>query len=281
VTQVTVPGARKLRAALAAHGVTPKKSWGQNFVIDPNTIRKVVEVAGVSGDDRVLEIGAGAGSLTLGLANVAAHVTAVEIDPRLLPVLADTLKGAGNVDVVAGDALKLPLGSFGARALVANLPYNVATPLVLRVLREAPDVERLTVMTQREAGLRLAGHPGAELYGHVSVMVAYFGDAKVVTSISRRAFYPEPNVDSVVVRIDRREPSPLPENREWLFAIVRAGFSQRRKTIRNALGSIAGVEAAEAALAAAGIAPGARAEELDLEQFMALSQALLAHPGDD
>jgi 16S rRNA (adenine1518-N6/adenine1519-N6)-dimethyltransferase len=276
----TIPGARRLREALAGNGVTPRKSLGQNFVIDPNTIRKVVDVAGVTGDDRVLEIGAGAGSLTLGLAAVAAHVTAVEIDPRLLPVLSGTLKQATNVDVVAGDALKLPLESFGATSLVANLPYNVATPLVLRVLREAPDITRLTVMTQLEAGQRMAASPGSGLYGHVSVMVAYFGDARVVSSVSRRAFYPVPNVDSVVVRIERREISSE-VNREWLFAIIRAGFSQRRKTLRNAIGSIAGVGEAEAAIASAGIAPGARAEELDLEEFVALSQALLPRSIDE
>jgi 16S rRNA (adenine1518-N6/adenine1519-N6)-dimethyltransferase len=274
--QQTVPGARRLRELLNRHGVTPKKSLGQNFVVDPNTIRKVVELAGVSGHDRILEIGAGAGSLTLGLAAVAAHVTAVEVDPRLLAVLMDAVGQTENIELVAGDALKLPLDSFAAGALVANLPYNVATPLVLRVLREAPDVERLTVMTQREAGHRLAADPGSKVYGHVSVMVKYFGDARVVSSVSRRAFYPIPNVDSVIVRIDRKQEA-LPEHREWLFAVIRAGFSQRRKTLRNALTSVAGVDAAEAAIAATGLGPTSRAEELDLDQFLALSQALFVH----
>jgi 16S rRNA (adenine1518-N6/adenine1519-N6)-dimethyltransferase len=273
VTQQTVPGARRLREVLDAHNFTPKKSLGQNFVIDPNTIRKVVEVSGVSAGDRVLEIGAGAGSLTLGLANVAGHVTALELDERLLPVLSETLDTVENVDVVAGDAMKLPLATFGARALVANLPYNVATPVVLRVLREAPEIDRLTVMTQREAGQRLTATPGSKLYGHVSVMVAYLGVATLVSSISRRAFYPIPNVDSVLVRVDRRT-DPSPRDPEWLFAVVRAGFSQRRKTLRNALASVAGPEAAEAAIAAAGVGPSVRAEELDLERFVALSEAL-------
>ncbi|MEA2506251.1 MAG: rRNA (adenine1518-N6/adenine1519-N6)-dimethyltransferase [Actinomycetota bacterium] len=277
--QQTVPGARRLREVLARHGVTPKKSLGQNFVVDPNTIRKIVELAEVSNDDRVLEIGAGAGSLTLGLAAVALQVTAVEVDPRLLPVLMDTLGPVENVKLVAGDALKLPLDSFEAGALVANLPYNVATPLVLRVLREAPDVERLTVMTQREPGDRLSAGPGSKAYGHVSLMVEYFGQARVVSSVSRRAFYPVPNVDSVIVRIDRKQEA-LPEHREWLFAVIRAGFSQRRKTLRNALASVAGVDAAEAAIAATGIGATARAEQLGLEDFLALSQALLAHRPD-
>jgi 16S rRNA (adenine1518-N6/adenine1519-N6)-dimethyltransferase len=276
VTQQTVPGARRLREALARHGVTPKKSLGQNFVIDPNTIRKVVEVAGVSEGDNVLEIGAGAGSLTLGLASVAAHVTAVEVDPRLLPVLKDTLSGAGNVDVVAGDALEMPLGSFGTGSLVANLPYSLATPMVLRVLREVPEIRRLTVMTQREAGQRLAAGPGTKVYGHVSVMVAYFGQARVVSSVSRQAFFPVPNVDSVIVRIDRKERS-LPKDPEWLFAVIRAGFSQRRKTLRNALAAVAGLEATEDAIGVAGISASARAEELDLEHFITLSEALRPH----
>jgi 16S rRNA (adenine1518-N6/adenine1519-N6)-dimethyltransferase len=280
VKEQKVPGARRLRELLARHGVTPKKSLGQNFVIDPNTIRKTVEVAGLLPADRVLEIGAGAGSLTLALAGAASHVTAVEVDQRLMPVLIDALHHVSNVELVCGDALKLPLAPFGARALVANLPYNVATPLVLRVLREAPNIQRLTVMTQREAGERLAAGPGTKVYGHVSVMVAYFGEARVVSPVARRAFYPVPNVDSVLVRIDRRE-RPLPDqHREWLFAVIRAGFSQRRKTLRNALSSIAGVDAAEAALAEAGIAATARGEELHLNSFMDLSEALLAQRSD-
>jgi 16S rRNA (adenine1518-N6/adenine1519-N6)-dimethyltransferase len=278
VTQQTVPGARRLREVLARHDVTPKKSLGQNFVIDPNTIRKVIDASGVLAEDHVLEIGAGAGSLTLGLAGIAGHVTAVEVDPRLLPVLTDTLAGVQNVDVVAGDALKMPLSGFGAGALVANLPYNVATPVVLRVLREAPEIQRLTVMTQKEAGQRLTAIPGSKVYGHVSLMVAYFGAATLVSPISRRAFYPVPNVDSVLVRVDRW-PYPSPHDPEWLFAVIRAGFSQRRKTLRNALASIAGLEAAEAAIAAAGIGASARAEELGLEPFIALSDAL-ARPRD-
>jgi 16S rRNA (adenine1518-N6/adenine1519-N6)-dimethyltransferase len=279
VTDHPVPGARRLREVLARHGVAPKKSLGQNFVIDPNTIRKVIDIAGVAESHSVLEIGAGAGSLTLGLAAVAAHVTAIELDARLLPVLGEMLREVRNVDLVAGDALTLPLDAFGASGLVANLPYNVATPLVLRVLREAPEIEHLTVMTQREAGQRLAAAPGSKVYGHVSVMVAYFGEARVVSAVSPKAFYPVPNVDSVIVRIDRK-PQRAPEHREWLFAIVRAGFSQRRKALRNALGSITGLNEADAAIAAVGIDPSARAEELDLDHFLALSEALLPHPSD-
>jgi 16S rRNA (adenine1518-N6/adenine1519-N6)-dimethyltransferase len=183
------------------------------------------------------------------------------------------------VDLVAGDALKLPLDTFGASALVANLPYNVATPLVLRVLREAPEIEHLTVMTQREAGQRLAAPPGSKVYGHVSVMVAYFGTARVVSAVSPKAFFPVPNVDSVIVRIDRKT-QRASEHREWLFAIVRAGFSQRRKALRNALSSVTGLTEADAAIAAVGIDPSARAEELDLDHFLALSEALLPRPSD-
>ncbi len=273
MTSQTLLGARRLREVLAKHGFTPRKSLGQNFVIDPNTIRKIVEVSGVSAADRALEIGAGAGSLTLALAGVAGSVVAVEMDPRLVPVMAETLGPIGNVEAIWGDALRLPLGGFGATVLVANLPYNVATPVVLRVLDEAPKIRRLTVMTQREAGERLVAAPGSKVYGQVSVKVAFFGDARIVAPVSRQAFFPVPNVDSVLVRIDRTRDASL-EDREWLFTVIRAGFSQRRKTLRNALASIATVDEAATALAAAGIAPTARAEEIDVDTFIALSEAL-------
>ncbi len=273
MTEQTLLGARRLREVLARHAVNPRKSLGQNFVIDPNTIRKIVEVSGISAGDRVLEIGAGAGSLTLALAAVAGSVVAVEMDPRLVPVLAETLGSLGNVEAIWGDALRLPLGGFGATVLVANLPYNVATAVVLRVLSEAPKIRRLTVMTQREAGERLAAAPGSKVYGQVSVKVAFFGNARIVAPVSRRAFYPIPNVDSVLVRIDRQGETS-PHDREWLFTVIRAGFSQRRKTLRNALASIASVDEVATAIAAAGIAPTTRAEEIDLDAFIALSEAL-------
>ena len=245
-------------------------------MIDPNTIRKVVDVAGVKAGDRVLEIGAGAGSLTLGLAAIADKITAIEFDRRLLPVLEEMLAGVTNVEVVAADVLEVDLSAVDARILVANLPYNIAVPVVMQVLQQAPQVETLVVMTQREVGERLVAGPGSKTYGQVSVLVRYFATASLAAKISRRAFWPVPNVDSVLVRLVRHGP-PSDVDRELLFRLVKAAFAQRRKTLRNALVA-AGFEGVEAALAAAGLDPGARAEDLDLTSFVRLAQVLAGNP---
>ncbi|CAN5605544.1 16S rRNA (adenine(1518)-N(6)/adenine(1519)-N(6))-dimethyltransferaseRsmA [soil metagenome] len=267
-------GARHLRELLDAHGVRPRKALGQNFVIDPNTIRKMVATAGIRPDQRVLEIGPGGGSLTVALAAAARSVVAVELDRSLLPVLEETLASAGNVEVVAGDAMRLDLACFGASHLVGNLPYGIAAPLVVRALEEAPGISELTVMTQAEVGRRLAAGPGSKLYGRVSVVVGLFATAMTAMTVSRRAFFPVPRVDSVVVRIVRR-PGPLEVDPGRLSAVARAAFSQRRKTLRNALADLAGsVERAEEALARAGVEPGARAEAVDRDGFIALARAL-------
>ncbi|HEX2295300.1 MAG TPA: 16S rRNA (adenine(1518)-N(6)/adenine(1519)-N(6))-dimethyltransferase RsmA, partial [Actinomycetota bacterium] len=268
---------RRLRELLDAHGVRPSKSLGQNFVVDPNTIRKVVSVAEVGPDDHVLEIGAGAGSLTLGLAAAAGRVTAVEFDRALHPVLADALRGVSNVEVVHADATKLDWPDVRADALVANLPYNIATPLVLDALAGAPALRTLTVMTQREAGERLAAAPGSKTYGHVSVVVAFYARAAVAASISRRVFYPEPNVDSVLVRLVRRTPPLDDAGARNLFRLTRAAFSQRRKTLRSSLAGVAPhAGRLPDALRAAGIAPAARPEELGIEEWLALESQLFA-----
>ena len=267
-------GARRLREVLDSRGISPSKALGQNFVTDPNTIRKIVDVARISSSDRVLEVGAGAGSLTLGLCTAAAHVTAIEVDRWLLPVLEETLAGVPNVDVVHSDVLSLDGGSITANKLVANLPYNIATTVVLKILEEAPQISELTVMTQREVGERLAAGPGSKTYGQTSVMVAYFADAIVVGRISRKVFYPVPNVDSVLVRIVRR-PTPTEVDRDALFDVIRAAFAQRRKNLRNNLAEIAGSSsAAERALEAASVAPGARGETLSLDDFVRLACCL-------
>jgi 16S rRNA (adenine1518-N6/adenine1519-N6)-dimethyltransferase len=266
-------GAKRLRVLLDSYGANPKRSLGQNFVIDPNTIRKVVEVAGISAQHDVLEIGAGCGSLTLGLAARARHVTGVEIDDRLVALLGESLSGVTNVDVIHADALTLDLSSIAATVLVANLPYNIATHLVLRVLEEAPQITDLVVMTQKEVGERLASTPGSKAYGQTSVMVRYFGRAHVAAQISRRAFWPVPNVDSVLVRVTREVPPDV--DRDRLFQIVRAAFSQRRKTLRNTIAPVAGsTELAAAALERAGVSPRARAEELSLADFVTLTKAV-------
>ncbi|MDQ3962557.1 MAG: 16S rRNA (adenine(1518)-N(6)/adenine(1519)-N(6))-dimethyltransferase RsmA [Actinomycetota bacterium] len=254
--------------------MTPKSSLGQNFVIDPNTIRKVISAAAIQPTDRVLEIGAGCGSLTVGLAGAAAHVDAVEIDRRLLPPLEETVGGAANVTVHHADALEAQLAAFDATVVVANLPYNIAATVVLRILESAPQVHRLVVMTQREVAERLAAGPGSKVYGQTSVLVAYFGRAEVAGTIGRGAFFPVPAVDSALVRIVRHETRAAVEH-AILVRVVRAAFAQRRKTLRNSLAAIAGSpEEAMAALSKAGIDPGARPEEVGLEGFVAIGREL-------
>ncbi len=263
-----------MRAAFEAHGLRPTKALGQNFVIDPNTIRKVVDVAGVQKTDRVLEIGAGAGSLTLGLAAVADKVTAIEFDHRLLPVLEEMLAGVSNVEVIAADALEVDLSGLDARILVANLPYNIAVPVVMRVLEHAPTIETLVVMTQREVGERLAASPGSKTYGQVSVLVNYYAEVSLAGKVSRRAFWPVPNVDSVLVRLVRHPPPDV--DRALLIRVVKAAFGQRRKTLRNALLG-AGFQGIGDAVVAAGLDPAVRAEDLALGDFVTLVQVIESH----
>ena len=266
-------GARKVRELLDHHGIRPTKTLGQNFVVDPNTIRKTLAVAEIGPSDHVLEIGAGAGSLTLGLAATAKRVTAVEVDPGLIPLLEEVMRDVSNVEVVHEDALRFDAGSVEADSVVANLPYNIATHVVLRVLEQAPTVRSLTVMTQREVGERLSAGPGSKIYGQTSVMVAYFGDARVATTVSRRAFWPVPGVDSVIVRIDRREPPDV--DRALLFRVIKAAFAQRRKTLRQTLSGVAETPAkAQEMLEGIGISATARAEELGLDEFVAIARVL-------
>ncbi len=255
---------------LSAHGLRPSRALGQNFVADPNTVRRIARLAGLVAGDRVLEIGAGLGSLTLALAETGARVVAVETDRHLVPVLRAVVQPAG-VEVVEGDALTLDLARLlaahgegdGAWSLVANLPYNLATPLVMRTLTEVPAVTRLLVMVQREVGERIAAGVGDDGYGAVSVRVAYFARAEVVGRVPASVFIPRPRVESVLVRLVRRaEPAvdPAIVSYERLDAVVRAGFGQRRKMLRRALAGV--VE--PAAFARSGVRPEARAEELDI-----------------
>jgi len=266
-------GARKVRELLDEHGIRPRKALGQNFVIDPNTIRKMVAFAQVAPDDSVVEVGAGAGSLTLALAMVARRVVALEKDTKLIPVLEQVLQGHGNVEIIQGDALEHDLRALEVEHLVANLPYNVAATVVLRALEGAPEIASLTVMTQREVGERLAAGAGSKAYGLSSVLVAYFAEARVVTRVSRRAFWPEPNVDSVIVRLVRRPSPAVPQ--EVFFAVARAGFAQRRKMLRGSLRAVVDPpDRLEGALSKAGIDPTIRAEELDHLGFVALAEQL-------
>jgi 16S rRNA (adenine1518-N6/adenine1519-N6)-dimethyltransferase len=258
---------REVVDLLARHGLRPRRSLGQNFVVDPNTVRRIARLAGVGAGDRVVEIGAGLGSLTLALAETGASVTAVETDRRLVPVLREVVEPAG-VTVVEGDALRIDwarlLGDRGW-GLVANLPYNVATPLVLDLLEKVPAIEHMLVMVQREVGERLAAHVGDEAYGAVSVKVAFWATATVVGSVPATVFVPRPKVESALVRIDRRPAAPVDAgiDRRQLFALVEQGFGQRRKMLRRALGGVVD----PSAFACAGIRPESRAEELTIEDW--------------
>jgi 16S rRNA (adenine1518-N6/adenine1519-N6)-dimethyltransferase len=268
---------RQVLALLDEHGLHPSRALGQNFVVDPNTVRRIARLAGVGPADRVVEIGAGLGCLTLALAETGASVTAIEIDRHLLPVLRATVE-AVDVRVVDGDAMRLDwdalLGDDGPWTLVANLPYNVATPLVADLLDTRPQIRRMLVMVQREVGERLAAGPGDDAYGAVSVKVRYWARAAVVGRVPPTVFLPRPNVDSALVAIERRPVpavDPAVVGPADLFALVRAGFAQRRKMLRRALVDVAGPEA----FAAAGVDPEARAEELDVEAWGRLAAATL------
>ena len=260
------------------YGIVPTKALGQNFVIDQNTIRRIVRLAEIDPSDRVIEVGAGVGTLTLALAEAAAHVTAIELDRKLIPALEEVLQGTDNVEVVVGDAMELdfaPLVAGGAHRLVANLPYNIATPLVADLLQERPEIEDFVVMVQREAGERFVAGPGSKAYGSVSLLVAYHAHARLLGKVPAAVFWPVPNVESLLVRLTRRPPVAGVQAGE-LMRVVRAAFSQRRKTIRNTLASGLDMEAGEveAALARAGIDPGLRAEALGLNEFAGLVREL-------
>jgi len=271
---------RQVLDLLEGHGLRPSRALGQNFVADPNTVRRIARLAGVGPGDRVVEIGAGLGSLTLALAETGASVTAIELDRYVLPVLRSVVEPHG-VRVVEGDALALDWGAVlgegaldGARAggwvLVANLPYNVATPLVLDLLDGVPAIDRMLVMVQREVAERLAAGVGDPAYGLPSVKVAYWAEAAVVGKVPATVFVPQPKVESALVSLHRRPaPAVTGVDEERLFALARAGFGQRRKMLRRSLASL-GVD--DAAFAAAGVRPEARAEELDVVAWGRLAQ---------
>jgi 16S rRNA (adenine1518-N6/adenine1519-N6)-dimethyltransferase len=270
---------RQVRDLLAEHGLSPSRALGQNFVADPNTVRRIARLAGVGPGDRVVEVGPGLGSLTVALAETGAEVTVVELDRHLLPVLRSVVEPLG-VRVVEGDAMTLDwdevLGGGVAGhgedgwALVANLPYNVATPLVLEVLARVPAIDRMLVMVQREVGERLAAGPGSKAYGIPSVKVAYRAEAEVVGRVPPTVFLPQPRVESTLVRLRRLPEPPVDTDTERLFRLVEAGFGQRRKMLRRSLASLVDPSAFERA----GVRSDARAEELSLEDWARLANAV-------
>ena len=275
-------GAADVRRLAEALGVRPTKQRGQNFVIDGNTVRRIVAAAGVGPQDTVVEVGPGLGSLTLALLGTVDRVVAVEIDPVLAEALPATLRTfapaqADRCDVVAEDAMTVTDLPATPTALVANLPYNVSVPVLLHLLATFPTIERSLVMVQAEVADRLAATPGSKIYGVPSVKAAWYADVRRAGAVGRHVFWPAPNVDSGLVSLVRRDPPQTAATREQVFAVVDAAFAQRRKTLRAALKPYAGSgEAAEAALVAAGIDPQARGETLDVVAYAALAAAL--HP---
>ncbi len=280
--QAALLGPAEVRALAAEFDIRPTKQLGQNFVHDGNTVRKIVAVSGVTRDDVVLEVGPGLGSLTLALLDVVEKVVAVEIDPKLAARLPTTVAErapelSSRLDVVLEDAMRVMPSQVPAEptALVANLPYNVAVPVLLHLFAEFPSLRTALVMVQAEVADRLAAQPGNKIYGVPSVKACFFGRVRRAGSVGRQVFWPEPKIESGLVRIDRYEDAPWPldaEHRKRVFAVVDAAFAQRRKTLRAALATWAGSPAeAERRLVAAGIEPSARGEVLDAAAFVRLA----------
>ncbi|MDN5361583.1 MAG: rRNA (adenine1518-N6/adenine1519-N6)-dimethyltransferase [Moorella sp. (in: firmicutes)] len=282
---VATPG--RTLALVREKGLVPRKSRGQNFLVDANIVRKIARAAELGPGDTVVEIGPGLGALTQELAARAGQVIAVEIDRELLATLTETLAGKVNVRLVAGDALKLNFDHLVAESLgvqegrlptykvVANLPYYITTPILLHLLTSRFRIAVMVLMVQAEVGYRLLAQPGGKEYGALSVAVQYYTEPAIALRVPRTVFYPRPEVDSLVLKLTRRARPPVAvADEDLFFRIVRAAFNQRRKTILNALGSL-GREKADltGVLARAGIDPRRRGETLTLVEFARISQA--------
>ncbi len=281
-TPVRLLGSGEVRALATELGLRPSKQRGQNFVTDGNTIRRIVAAADLTETDVVLEVGPGLGSLTLGLLDVVRSVVAVEIDPLLARRLGATVTervpdAADRLTVIEADALRIDDVPGEPSAMVANLPYNVAVPVLLHLLAVVPSLRSVLVLVQLEVAERLAAGPGSKVYGIPSVKGRWYGTATLAGRIGRNVFWPAPNVDSGLVRVLRSEPPGDDALRRDTFAVVDAAFGQRRKTLRSSLSRLTGsTGAAESALVAAGVDPGLRGEVLELPQFVAIARALAA-----
>lgn len=260
----------EIKALLQLNGLEPSRALGQNFVGDPNTVRRIARLAEVTPGERVVEIGPGLGSLTLALIEAGAKVTAIEMDRFLVPILRKIVEPEGAT-VIQADALTVDwrevLGVEPGWALVANLPYNVATPLVMQVLADAPMVDRLLVMVQREVGERFAAQPGKKAFGAVTVKASWSASASIVGKVPPTVFVPQPKVDSALVMLRRHADAGDPAEREFVFKLIDAGFATRRKMLRNTLAGFVD----DAAFEAADVKPTARAEELDLAAWRRLA----------
>lgn len=273
-----------VRRLIETAGIRPTKQKGQNFVTDANTVRRIVRAANLTSEDVVVEIGPGLGSLTLGLLEVAQHVTAVEVDDTLAALLPQTIaeyapSSSERFTLVHADALRIAeLPGPEPTALVANLPYNISVPVLLHFLVTFPTIRTVLVMVQAEVAYRLAAEPGNRTYGVPSVKARWYADVELAGTIGRNVFWPSPNVDSALVRLERRD-SPAGADRVETFALIDAAFAQRRKTLRAALaGEVGSPAAAEKALLAAGIDPKMRGEQLTVEDFARLATQVDAQP---
>jgi len=273
----TLLGPAEIRELADLLGIQPTKKLGQNFVIDPNTVRRIVKAAHVVSGETVVEVGPGLGSLTLGLLETGASVVAVEIDKRLaaqLPITVSQLQPDAQLTVITDDALRVTELPNEPRVFVANLPYNVSVPVLLHFLEHFDSLDRGLVMVQAEVGNRVAAGPGSKVYGSPSIKAAWYGEFSTAGLVSRQVFWPVPNVDSVLVRFERREQPGTIEERTATFALVDAAFQQRRKMLRQSLSSLLGSStAASDRLIAAGVAPTARGEELTVHDFLAIVRA--------
>ncbi len=283
--QVATP--KRTKEIIARHGFSFKKSLGQNFLIDQNILDKIVAAAELDKTKGALEIGPGIGALTQKLADAAKVVTAVEIDNRLIPILSEVLEGQSHVEVVHGDVLKLDLRALMERryadttgvSVVANLPYYVTTPILMKLLEERLPLEHIVVMIQKEVAERMAARPGGKTYGSLSVAVQYYCEPELVCTVPHTVFIPQPNVDSAVIKLSLRSAPPVQVSDEaFFFRVVQGSFAQRRKTLSNNLGALVGKEHREALqqlLSGCGVDPGRRGETLSLEEFARISEALL------
>jgi 16S rRNA (adenine1518-N6/adenine1519-N6)-dimethyltransferase len=279
--RVKLLGPAEIRDLAELLGVTPTKKLGQNFVIDANTVRRIVRVAGVDAGDSVVEIGPGLGSLTLGLLEAGASVVAVEIDGRLAEQLPLTVgvqaeaPVADRLTVVHQDALRVTELAGQPIRLVANLPYNISVPVLLHFLEHFASIRAGVVMVQSEVGQRVAAEPGSKIYGAPSVKAAWYGSWRTAGQVSRQVFWPVPNVDSILIAFERHEAEPGDEVlRRRTFEIVDAAFQQRRKMLRQSLSTLLGDSAtASAALIRAGVEPTSRGEQLTVDDFIAIARA--------
>lgn len=273
-------GPAEVRTLAASLGAAPTKKWGQNFVVDAGTVRRIVRIAGVKPGDHVVEVGPGLGSLTLALLEAGARVTAIEIDPTLAEALPATVAArapddAERLTTIQADAMTVTELDTAPTLLVANLPYNVSVPVILRFLEFFPSLHTVLVMVQSEVADRLAAPPGSRTYGIPSAKAAWYCKVRRAGNVGRSVFWPVPRVDSALVLMERREAPLTTATRLDVFAVIDAAFAQRRKGLRGALASIAGSPtASEAALREAGIEPLTRGEQLDVAAFARIAEAL-------